>query len=486
MTQSLINCSIFDSSTESYSFCTYSVTYPINYSKIKEQFPFEGQFHFRLQCNSSLLGIGLKPISDGKLKNNNSNSNNNGYIWLDLGPDIDDKIYASCSASGGHCVILRALVLDSLGTTPRTLEDTDYESYFQSARAYLDSARQEGKSNGDNSSTSSNDRKGGFGKALVLESDEVISASHGSSNNSSSSNNNNNNNSSSSNSSSSSSSSSKSSSFLGNLKSVVNTTVNTVKQVAKDNVNSSTVQNISHGLTSGAMSMWSNMKAATAQVANSLNMNTAASELTDQSEEILAFYSELLSTNYNDKNPQHLPILQDLWAVLFPGPSNKFQRDSMRWKDAGFQTTNPVSDLKNSGLLAVHSAIYLGKKYPQKMQQMLLNNRENIKTKYPFAIVIVNVTMLLADVLKLRDEKYLSSQFNCWEVFEERNSFFEIFSHCVSHVDTVWIQREAVRADFGGIVGEVKTLVASILSESPRSLDDFTQIAMNKGLYKDL
>lgn len=278
---------------------------------------------------------------------------------------------------------------------------------------------------------------------------------------------------------------SKSNSFLGNLKSVVSTTVKTVKQVAVNNVNSSTVQNISQGLTSGAMSMWSTMRAATAQVANSLNIITS-SELTDRSEENLAYFSELLSTNYNDKNPQHLPVLQDLWAVLFPGPSNKFQRDSMRWKDAGFQTTNPVSDLKNSGLLAVHSAIYLGKTYPQKMQQMLLNNRENLKTKYPFAIVIVNVTMLLADVLKLRDDKYLSSQFNCWEVFEERNSFFEIFCHCVFHVDSVWTQRNAVRADFGGIVGEVKSLVVSILSESPRSLDEFTEIAVSKGLFKDL
>lgn len=46
----------------------------------------------------------------------------------------------------------------------------------------------------------------------------------------------------------------------------------------------------------------------------------------------------------------------------------------------------------------------------KKCQEMVVANKENIKTNYPFAIVCVNLTLLLIDALSVRDSKYLSVQ----------------------------------------------------------------------------
>ena len=38
-------------------------------------------------------------------------------------------------------------------------------------------------------------------------------------------------------------------------------------------------------------------------------------------------------------------------------------------------------------------------------QERLNKNKANIKTNYPYAIVVINLTLLLADLLSLRDNK---------------------------------------------------------------------------------
>jgi ELMO/CED-12 family len=45
-------------------------------------------------------------------------------------------------------------------------------------------------------------------------------------------------------------------------------------------------------------------------------------------------------------------------------------------------------------------------KYPLKAQAMLNANKLNTKTNYPFAIVGINITLLLAELLNLRDQRY--------------------------------------------------------------------------------
>jgi hypothetical protein len=57
---------------------------------------------------------------------------------------------------------------------------------------------------------------------------------------------------------------------------------------------------------------------------------------------------------------------------------------------------------------------------------MIEKNKQNMKSNYPFAIVGVNLCLLLIDLLNLRDQKYLSAQAGYWEIFEDKSSFFEV------------------------------------------------------------
>lgn len=117
-----------------------------------------------------------------------------------------------------------------------------------------------------------------------------------------------------------------------------------------------------------------------------LQGNSAASMLSDKSAENLASLSEDLMSSYSDSNNDHLQLLKDLWNILF-NSSNDFQRQGVKWKEAGFVSLDPTTDLKKSGILALSGMTYLCKQYPSQAQEMLSNNKENVKTKYPFAIV---------------------------------------------------------------------------------------------------
>lgn len=65
----------------------------------------------------------------------------------------------------------------------------------------------------------------------------------------------------------------------------------------------------------------------------------------------------------------------------------------------------------------------------------------------------MNVTLLLSEVLNLRDHKYLSTQAGYWEMFESIDSYFEIFCLLFFHIDMTWKETNAVRADFSKIIG---------------------------------
>lgn len=183
-----------------------------------------------------------------------------------------------------------------------------------------------------------------------------------------------------------------------------NKPVSALKSIAST-VKSST-QNINLNLNlntvkSGASSIWNKVKATAAQLqqqAASASTDAATAKLAN---EMLALLAKDVNTVYADSSQFHVQVLERLWEVQFPG--RPFERLSPTWKLAGWQKDDPVADLKNSGLLALHSMIYLGETYSDAAQQMLQSNQANKKNNYPFAIVGVNLTLLLAELFKLRD-----------------------------------------------------------------------------------
>ncbi len=178
--------------------------------------------------------------------------------------------------------------------------------------------------------------------------------------------------------------------------------------------------------------------------------------LSDRCEANLSQLSDELDTPFEPENPQHVALLSELWTqqVISTSPdAGTFQKSSPLWKNAGWQTPDPSADLKSSGILALHCMIYLGNKYTVLSNDRLLRNKVNSKSNYPYAIVGVNLTLLLADLLSLKDQRYLSEQRSFWMLFEDPTAFFEIFCVCYHHIDSTWTYRKAVRSEFAKIIG---------------------------------
>lgn len=158
------------------------------------------------------------------------------------------------------------------------------------------------------------------------------------------------------------------------------------------------VQNISlESVTKGAASFWNNVKSTASQALGV----TAASESASIAN-ISLLHTELMTT-FSDSNQRHQLLLSELWSALFPG--EPFQRQAAKWKEAGFQRPDPVADVKNSGLLALRCMSYLGSRYPADTQRMIATQKENIKSHYPFAVVAVNLTLMLCDIVGIRDKR---------------------------------------------------------------------------------
>jgi hypothetical protein len=108
-----------------------------------------------------------------------------------------------------------------------------------------------------------------------------------------------------------------------------------------------------------------------------------------------------------------------------------FERESPKWREAGWQKPNPVADLKTSGLLALRCMRYLGQNYPADTLRMVASQKENIKSHYPFAVVGINMTLMLSEVLGIREKRFQDRQeanSGFFEMFEDKHAFYEACS----------------------------------------------------------
>ena len=190
--------------------------------------------------------------------------------------------------------------------------------------------------------------------------------------------------------------------------------------------------------------------------------------------------SDALSSAFDDSDQEHMRLLRDVYTCFFP--DGTFSLVSAKWKEAGWQEPDPRKGLKTSGILALQCIRYMHEHNAAKFQQLVTANKGSTKTKYPFAVVAVNVTLVLAELLSLKNGKVEDSQIGCLDLFADEKTFFYIFVTCFMHLDSIWRHRAAVRSQFGSLIHETKILISQVLSEEPRTLEDFQQISEGMGM----
>lgn len=421
--------------------CSSICETPVTVERIKQNFAFEGEFLFRVKVSEATL-FGQK------------DSNPNAYYWLDLQAESDAK-YISTNTKK---IEVHALLL-SIPDSEECLVDQQYADYVEGAAETLhdlpaDNEQLEYARAGHGDSSSS---KGGSGSGKVS-----------------------------------------SKQFFQNVVNQANQGVQSVVQSAAQGDIQQQVQQV----TKGIGSLWNSVKHVATSAASQIQQNIAtmseAGVPSDVAARHLGAFSDDLAVTFNDRDSRHVAALTALWnamndaaavgaAATTGGTASRsplpFERESPRWKETlGFQGPNPVADLKSSGLLSLRAMTYLLTHYTSAAGGMVHRNRANVKTNYPFAIVGVNMTLLLADVMKLKNRTFLSHSCAYWELFEGVSNFFEIYCSCFFHLNHLWNKGAgATRAEFGKLMAEVRHFLESILQKAPRNMAQFRQLALDAG-----
>lgn len=415
--------------------CSYFVPNDFTSQNIIELFPFEGcDFFFRIKISSSALGI-PNPSND--------------FVWLDVTPDLDRSVNWSKANEyfpSGRIDVKVVAVDVEFDDEITGLGEQELSQYLDESRVFLpEDARQPRPAISVKEATAPSGSQASLASVASSAASFVSSFIPQSSK-----------------SDAASSASTTSTAPVINLKSVQK----------------------------GASNLWNVLKSTTEKIQSQgiggiFNVE-ANPTISKKAYTNLTTLSQLMSSTYQDKNPQHGYIIMKLWETTFPNDvipsSTGLIAESPLWKSCGWQKEHPSHDLKISGLLALNSLTYFGEVYREISQQMIKENRENTKQNYPYAIVGVNLTLLLADLFAVKDNEFLSKQAGYWTLFDEPEAFYEIFSLSFMHIDILWRQKQAVRSQFGAIIGETKSLLTRILTRQPTSLLMFKDIGAEEGM----
>lgn len=64
---------------------------------------------------------------------------------------------------------------------------------------------------------------------------------------------------------------------------------------------------------------------------------------------------------YDENDKEHEKLLKNYYDIMI----NTFEKNEVKWKDFGFQSENPRTDFRASGLYALKFLIYFSNKYPK-------------------------------------------------------------------------------------------------------------------------
>jgi len=189
-------------------------------------------------------------------------------------------------------------------------------------------------------------------------------------------------------------------------------------------------------------------------------------------------YDELMDKGQGSEYRAHLMKLGKFITPSYPS-------QPAAWKQGGFVSEDPTNDLTKSGALGLKAIVYFVTRYTVKAKQMMESQKACTSSHYPFAIVGVNLTLMLCDVFSLKEKKYEGKVGAFWRIFDndlDEEAFFEIFSVLFIHIDHLWISKKATRKDFGDIIKSTKTSFLLVLDKGPNSLNELLTLCSKNGL----
>lgn len=116
---------------------------------------------------------------------------------------------------------------------------------------------------------------------------------------------------------------------------------------------------------------------------------------------LIAHVETLSATKFDTDNSEHEIKLQTLWETLLPGVERKDGRYSREWGHIGFQQSDPKSDFRGGGILALDQLLYIASTRASVAKRMISEPEAEV-SRYPWACVGINLTVEAIRILKAR------------------------------------------------------------------------------------
>ena len=216
---------------------------------------------------------------------------------------------------------------------------------------------------------------------------------------------------------------------------------------------------------------------------------------------VLAALRQQITTPFDEE--QHTPCLRALWDALHPphpadvdddddeeeeetgvGSNAPFCRKGEGWQDVGFQHTDPASDVRGGGELALQNLLYFAAHHTEVAIPMCRSRTETTLSadddswpSYPWATAGINLTQLLAEICHVVGPHgtrgdYDSAPEHFWHVFSSVDDFHELYSMAFVLLDCLFDEMDASYLRFNEVIAATRERLLAVLAQSPSSIDD--------------
>lgn len=191
--------------------------------------------------------------------------------------------------------------------------------------------------------------------------------------------------------------------------------------------------------------------------------------------------------------PPDAETLLALWKALFPGAASRdegAQARSRQWRRAGCEEEDPLREFRGTGSMCVRCLTYFARTYPEKTQDILERYEAGKKggggnqEMYPLIGVSNSLVLIMVDIFKLRDARYVHVQSTMWNLFQGGGygTMEEVFSAALAYLDRRWMETEASIEGFSTLARETRRALEGVLGQGPLNLPHFQALAQDAGL----
>ncbi|XP_076907933.1 uncharacterized protein LOC143564589 [Bidens hawaiensis] len=200
------------------------------------------------------------------------------------------------------------------------------------------------------------------------------------------------------------------------------------------------------------------------------NNKHADSKLTPVEEARYQKLHERADVPYDETRLDHQEALAELWNLAYPNVTLT-GLISEQWLEMGWQGVNPSTDFRSCGFISLENLLFFAKTFPNAFRRLLLKQRGKRATwEYPFAVVGVNVSFMLIQMLELYQVK--PRCINFVKILGEDEEAFDVL-YCIAFVlmDAQWIATHASYIEFNDVLENTRKQL-----ERELALDDIQRI----------